>query len=70
MSPNPTPFEKDILTVHEAAEILSCSYSHVVHLLTGKVAGVSPIPHVKAGRLRRIRREALMRWFREQEAIQ
>lgn len=59
--------EKEILTVAEAAHILDCSRSHVTNLLTGRVPGVQPIPHVKAGRLRRIRRETLMEWFRQQE---
>jgi hypothetical protein len=41
--------------------------SHVSNMLNGKVDGVQPIPHVRAGRLRLIRRQALMRWFEEQE---
>ena len=59
--------EKTILNIDDVARILDCSRSHVANLLTGKVPGVPPIPHVRAGRLRRVRREALMEWFRQQE---
>jgi len=59
--------EKAILNVKETAQILGCSVSHVSNIINGKVDGVLPIPHVRAGRLRLIRREALMRWFEDQE---
>jgi excisionase family DNA binding protein len=57
----------DILDVKGAAKILGCSVSHVSNMLNGRVDGVPPIPHVRAGRLRLIRRQALMHWFEEQE---
>ena len=60
--------EKEILDVRGAAQVLGCSVAHVSNLLNGKVEGVPPIPHVRAGRLRLIRRAALMRWFEQQEA--
>ena len=59
--------EKEILDVKGAALVLGCSPAHVSNMLNGKVEGVPPIPHVRAGRLRLIRRAALMRWFEEQE---
>jgi excisionase family DNA binding protein len=59
--------EKEILDVKGAAQVLGCSVAHVSNMLNGKVDGVPPIPHVRAGRLRLIRRQALMRWFEEQE---
>ena len=62
-----SPTAKEILNVKGAARILGCSISHVSNILNGKVEGVPPIPHVRAGRLRLIRREALMRWFEQQE---
>jgi excisionase family DNA binding protein len=62
-----SPTTKEILNVKGAARILGCSISHVSNILNGKVDGVPPIPHVRAGRLRLIRREALMRWFEQQE---
>lgn len=58
---------KEILDVKGAAELLGCSPSHVSNILNGKVPGVPPIPHIRAGRLRLIRRAALMRWCEEQE---
>ena len=54
---------REILDVKGAAQVLGCSVAHVSNMLNGKVAGVPPMPHVRAGRLRLIRRGALMRWF-------
>ncbi len=65
---NENPSEKEILGVKEAARVLGCSPSHVSNIINGKVEGVPPIPHVRAGRLRLIRRTALMQWFQDQEA--
>jgi excisionase family DNA binding protein len=59
--------EKEILDVKGAARVLGCSVAHVSNMLNGKVDGVPPLPHVRAGRLRLIRRAALMLWFEEQE---
>jgi hypothetical protein len=59
--------EKEILDVKGAAQVLGCSVAHVSNMLNGKVDGVPPIPHVRAGRLRLIRRASLMLWFEEQE---
>jgi len=61
--------EKEILNVKGAAQVLGCSPAHVSNILNGKVEGVPPIPHVRAGRLRLIRRAALIRWFEEQEEV-
>lgn len=49
---------REILNVKGAAKILGCSAAHLSNILNGKVDGVPPIPHVRAGRLRLIRREA------------
>ena len=59
---------REILDVRAVARVLGCSISHVSNILNGKVAGLPPIPHVRAGRLRLVRREALMRWFQDREA--
>jgi len=61
------PLGTEILDVKGAAKIRGCSVSHVLNMLNGKVDGVRPIPHVRAGRVRLIRRQALLRWFEEQE---
>jgi integrase len=57
-----------ILDVKGAAALLGCSVSHVSNILNGRVEGVPRIPHVRAGRLRLIRLDSLMRWFEEQES--
>jgi excisionase family DNA binding protein len=59
--------EKEILDVKGAAQLLGCSVAHISNMLNGKVDGVPPIPHVRAGRRRLIRRASLMAWFAEQE---
>lgn len=59
---------REILDVKGVARFLGCSVSHVSNILNGKVAGLSPIPHVRAGRLRLVRREVLMRWCQDREA--
>jgi len=66
-SENGSQIVTEILDVKGAAKVLGCSASHVSNILNGKVEGVPPIPHVRAGRLRLIRREALLRWFEDQE---
>jgi excisionase family DNA binding protein len=58
---------REIIGIDEAANFLGCSRMHVSNLLRGKVRGLPRIPHVRAGRRRLIRREALIEWFREQE---
>jgi excisionase family DNA binding protein len=59
---------KEILDVRGAAKYLNCSASHVSNILNRKVPNLPPIPHVRAGRLRLIRREALIEWFKAQES--
>jgi hypothetical protein len=60
--------ENEILDVQGVAEFLHCSKSHVSNILHGKVTNVPPIPHVPAGRRKLIRLEALVEWFKAQEA--
>jgi excisionase family DNA binding protein len=60
--------EREILDVKSAARYLHCSPSHVSNILNRKVPNLPPIPHVRAGRLRLIRRDALIEWFKAQEA--
>ena len=60
--------QHEILNVQGAADFLHCSKSHVSKILNGKVPNVAPIPHVRAGRKKRIRRAALVEWFSAQEA--
>lgn len=60
--------QSEILDVRGAAAYLHCSPSHVSNILNGKVPNVPPIPHVHAGRLRLIRKESLIEWFKAQES--
>ena len=66
----PQPMNTEILDVKAAARLLGVSKPHLSNILNGKVDGVPPIPHVRAGRRRLIRRESLMRWFEQQETVQ
>ena len=61
------PEQSAILDIRGAAKYLNCSASHVSNILNGKVTNLPPIPHVRAGRLRLIRRESLIEWFKAQE---
>jgi excisionase family DNA binding protein len=58
---------KEILDVKGAAKLLRCSPAHLSNILNGKVKGLPPIPHVRAGRLRLIRRQKLMEWVEQRE---
>ena len=58
---------REILDINAAADYLGVSRSHLSHLLAGKVPGVPPIPHVRAGRRALIRRAVIDRWLSEQE---
>src|SRR5258708_3178788 len=58
---------REIMDIKAAAIYLGVSRSHLSHILAGKVAGVPPIPHVRAGRRALIRRVVIDRWLLEQE---
>jgi excisionase family DNA binding protein len=55
--------EKEILSIKEVAEMLGCPLSHVRNLLNGKVPNVPRIPHLRSGRVRLIRRAAVLSWL-------
>ena len=55
--------KKEILSIKEVAEMLGCSLSHVRNLLKGKVPNVPRIPHFRSGRVRIIRRVAVLSWL-------
>ena len=59
--------DREILDIKAAAIYLGVSRSHLSHILAGKVAGVSAIPHVRAGRRALIRRAVLDQWLLDQE---
>ena len=59
--------QNEILDVREAATFLHCSVSHVSNILNGRIPNLPPIPHVRAGRRRLIRKQSLIEWFKAQE---
>jgi len=54
----------DVLTTREAAAVLRCSKAHVCNLMGGRVLGVPPLPSVRLGRRRLVRREVLAEWLK------
>lgn len=54
---------REIITVSEVAGILGCSPSQVRKILNGRVHGVPPLPHIKLGKIRRVRKSILMEWI-------
>lgn len=62
-----TKRESQILTVPEVAVTLRCSKAHVHNLINGKVKGSPPLPSVRLGRRRLVRRESLAEWVLENE---
>jgi excisionase family DNA binding protein len=53
----------EILTIHDVAEILRCSKTHVSNVINGKVAGVPKLTHLSMGRRKLIRRAWLDQWM-------
>ena len=53
----------EILTIHDVAEILRCSKTHVSNVINGKVAGVPQLTHLCMGRRKLIRRAWLEQWM-------
>lgn len=57
----------EILTVAEVAVELRCSKAHVHNAINGRLAGISPLPAIRMGRRKLVRRSALERWKRANE---
>ena len=53
----------EFLTTREGAQILRCSKAQFCNLLNGKVANLPPLPYVRLGRRRLVRKAALARWI-------
>jgi excisionase family DNA binding protein len=64
-APNLSDF--DLLTYADAAQLLQCSKAHVSNLVAGKVRDCPPIPSVRLGRRRLIRRGSLLLWIEQNE---
>jgi excisionase family DNA binding protein len=56
-----------VLTVPEIALELRCSKAHVHNLINGKVLGVRPLPSLRLGRRRLVRRLSLDEWIKANE---
>jgi len=57
----------DVLTVSEVADELRCSKAHVHNLINGKVRGARPLPALRLGRRRVVRRAGLVEWIKSNE---
>jgi excisionase family DNA binding protein len=57
----------DLLTIPEVADLLHCSKAHVANVIAGRVPGTDPIPAVRLGRRRLVRRETLASWIASNE---
>jgi len=56
-----------VLTVVEVAGELRCSKAHVHNLINGKVHGARPLPSLRLGRRRVVRRASLDAWINAHE---
>jgi hypothetical protein len=57
----------DLLTIAEVAELLHCSKAHVCNVIAGRVSSCSPIPTVRLGRRKLVRRPSLVLWIDDNE---
>jgi excisionase family DNA binding protein len=60
-------FGSGVLTVQEVALELRCSKAHVHNLVNGKVHGAQPLPALRLGRRRLVRRASLEKWIEANE---
>ena len=59
--------EREFLTLKEVAALLGCSPARARNLLRDTVPGVPRISHGRAGRVRLIRRAAVLAWMQALE---
>jgi excisionase family DNA binding protein len=57
-----------LLTLATVAKLLHCSKAHVSNVIAGRIHDCPPIPAVRLGRRRLVRREALAAWIERNEA--
>jgi excisionase family DNA binding protein len=57
----------ELLTLAAVAKLLHCSRAHVSNVIAGRVHDCPPIPAVRLGRRKLVRREALVEWIAENE---
>ena len=63
----PASVSRDVLTVPEVADELRCSKAHVFNLINGRVRGARPLPALRLGRRRFVRRAGLEDWIKANE---
>jgi excisionase family DNA binding protein len=68
-APDPAslPSPCQVMTVPEVAHALRCSKAHVHNLINGHVRGAKPLPSVRIGRRRLVRRSSLDEWIKASE---
>lgn len=59
----PTPAVIEVLTLKQAADYLRISKAHISNILNGKVRGVPPLRHARAGRRILIKRAWADEWL-------
>jgi excisionase family DNA binding protein len=57
----------DLLTLSEVARVLHCSKAHVCNAVAGRVTGCVPLPAVRLGRRKLVRRATLISWIEQNE---
>jgi hypothetical protein len=58
-----------LLTLAEVAKILRCSKAQTSNLTNGKIPGVPPLPTVKYGKRKVVRRQTLVAWMQARESV-
>ena len=56
-----------LLTLADVAALLHCSKAHVCKAVSGRVPGCPPIPAIRLGRRKLVRREVLVSWIERNE---
>lgn len=56
-----------LLTLTTVAKLLHCSKAHVANIVAGRVPSCPPIPAVRLGRRKLVRRETLASWIEHNE---
>jgi len=61
--------EFDLLTLEQVARVLHISKAHVSNIVAGRVDGCPPIPALRLGRRKLVRRSTLEAWILENDRI-
>ena len=68
-SSGPKLHEFELLTLDDVAEVLHCSKAHVSNMVAGKVDHCVPLPAIRLGRRKLVRRATLLRWMEDNDKI-